>query len=310
MILETLKFLGELDDSAMKHHAVVVDEIRQSLARPAERDSQVVAWEIYSAQFDHLYSQTYYETVDNLMDDDRKKLLKMAANGASGNSIFIACLICDLVSFGDKNVGKEIARWTVLPRADDLVMPDKAIQNYVTAHIALAKLCFPLPENRNQDSNSAARSLKACGAILYWINRIDLCDSEILSNCKSELQTLEKEGRFSAIDVICECEQAIKEFPTKILGDQVVIHSIVHKFTKEVAAISRDALRNPQSLVAFFKKFSKSKMKGNLLFAINVLKHYGSDEDQSLLRRYATIKDFGKQALEALKVIQERQLTQ
>ena len=305
-ILETLESLGELDDSAMEHQAVVVDNIRHCLARPKERDSQILAWEIYSAQFDHLYSQTYWEILDNLVDDDRKKLLKMAAKGAPEDSLWIVPLIFDLLSYGAQSIGEEIARWTALPRANNIVNPGNAIGRYVMAHIALARLCCPLPENRNQDSNSADRSLKACGFILYWINRIDICEAERLSYCESGLHTLEREGRFSAIDVICECEHATLEFPIEFHGDQAVIHSIVRRFPNEVAAISRSALRDSKSLIGYFKNWSKFNTNRNLLFAINVLKHYGSGEDQTLLRKYATKQELGKQALEALKALEQR----
>ncbi len=306
IVLEALKFLGGLDDSAMEHKAIVVDEIRDSLARPTERDSQDLAWTIYSAQFDHPYSQTYYEVVDSLVDDDRKTLLKAAANGAPENSLLLVPLISDLASFDDQSVGDEIVRWTALPPRDNNTTPENSIRTYVIAHIALARLRCALPEFLNQATNSAERSLKACGAILYWSNRIDLCDEEILSNCENGLHTLEKEGRFSAIDVICECEHINLNFAADFWGDRAVIHSIVRKFPNEVAAVSRDALRDSQSLVGYFNNLTNFNINRNLSFAINVLKHYGSREDILLLRKYATKQEFGKYALDALKVIEER----
>ena len=306
MILATLQFLGELDDSEMENQAVVVENIRHSLTRPTERDSQDVAWDIYSAQFDHLYSRTYCEMVGNLVDDDRKKLLKMAALRAPADSFLLAPLIFDLASFGDQSVGEEIARWTALPRVDNIVMPENVIRTYVMAHIALARLGCPLPENRIQDSNSAKHSLKACGTILYWSNRIDLCEAEILSNCESGLHSLQSEGRFSALDVICECEHAKLELPSDFLGDQAITHSIVRRFPNRVAAISRDALRDSRNLVGYFNKWSNFNVNRNLSFAINVLKHYGSGEDKPLLRKYATKQEFGEYALDALKVLEER----
>ena len=306
MILETLQYLGELDDGEMEHQAVVAENIRHCLDRPTESDSQDMAWTIYLAQFDHPYSQAYYEIVNNLVDDNRKKLLKMAANGAPEESLFLSPLICDLASFGDQSVGEKIVRWTALPRADNIVMPQNAIRTYMMAHIALARLGCPLPENRIQDSNSAKHSLKACGAILYWSNRIDLCEKEILSNCECSLHSLESKGRFSALDVICECEYANLEIPSDFLGDQAITHSIVRKFPDRVAAISRDALRNSRNLDGYFNDWSKLNMNRNLSFAINVLKDYGTGEDKTLLRKYAIKQEFGKFALDALKALEER----
>lgn len=305
-ILETLQFLGELDDSTIQHQAVVVENIRHCLARPTERDSQDMAWTIYFAQFDHPYSQAYFKTVNDLVNDNRKKFLEMAAIGAPEESLFLLPLICDLASFGDQGVGEKIARWTALPRADNIVMPKNAIETYMVAHIALARLGCPLPKHRIQDSDSAKHSLRACGAILYWSNRIDLSEIEILSNCDSGLLSLESEGRCSALDVICECEHAQLELPSDFPGDQAITHSIVRKFPDRVATISRDALRNSRNLVGYFNKWSKCNLNRNLSFAINVLKHYGSGEDKPLLRKYATNQEFGEDALDALKVLEER----
>ena len=309
---ETLQFLGALDDDSRRHRAVVINEVQKCLAQSRERDSQVAlsAWSIYSAQFDHPYSEAYCEVVAGLADDERKALLIMAAEGVPETSFWLVPLILDLASFGDQTVGGTIAQWTVVPSADNSFMPQEDIFAYVVAHIALARLGCPLPDIRSDRDHPSAQALKACGTILYWCNRTDTCEEEVLEACNPELDILAQDGRRSAIDVICECEYASRRDLSHLPGDGPVVHSIVGKFPNEVAAICRDALREPESLVGYFSTRSEYKRRRNLSFAISVLKHHGTGADRPLLREYAAKPEFGDGAIEALKVIEERLATQ
>ena len=305
-VIETLQFLGALDDDAKDHRAVVAENVRRCLARPTESESHAEAWCIYGGQFDHPYSEAYCEVVSDLAEGERKSLLDMAARGAPDTSFWIVLLLLELTSFGDRRVGKSIARWTALPAPNNSFMPQQDIKTYVVAHIALARLGCPLPDNRTDRENPSARALEACGAILYWSNRRDVCEEETFRVCRRELKILSQEGRCSAIDVIRECEFASLMDLSRLPGDGPVVHSIIDQFPDEVAAISRDALCEPDSLVGYFGTWSDSNKRENLSFAISVLKHHGTGSDRPLLREYASKPEFGDSAIDALKAIEER----
>ena len=72
IVLETLQMLGALDDDAQEHRDVVLENVRDCLARPADRESHVRAWIIYCSQFEHPYSAAYCEVVSKLGNGERK----------------------------------------------------------------------------------------------------------------------------------------------------------------------------------------------------------------------------------------------
>ena len=306
VILETLQVLGALSDDARKHRSVVFKNVRNCLTRPTDSESQVEAWGFYLAQFDHPYSEAYCEVFSDLADRDLKTLLKMAAKGVSGPSLFVAPLLLDLASFGDEDVAESIARWTHPPPADNRVMPQSDIHAFVIAHLAMAKLGCPLPANRTVDDEPPVVALNACGAILYWSNRTDLDDDATLTACKSELLVLGQEGKFAAVDVIRECEHVCGEGLELLPGDKPVVYSVVAQFPVEVAAICRKALLEPASQVGYFRHWGCFDRQRILAFAIGVLKDHGDVRDRSLLRRYASIRVYGERAIAALKAIENR----
>ena len=309
-VLETLQFLGALDDDAAEHRAVVLGQVRNCLEQPNERDSQVAAWRIYAAQFDHPYADAYCGVVSDLTTGERKALLTMAAKGVPETSFGLVPLLHELASFGDCSVGENLARWTVSPPTDKRIMPEEDVRAFVVAHVALAGLGCPLPGNGRTDNSPSARALEACGAILYWSNRPDLDDAEILNACRPELDVLEQNGRNIAVDVVCECEHAYLQELRHLRRDGFLVHSIVERFPTEVAEICRDALREPGNLVEYFTAFSDHNRRRNLTFAIDVLKDNGTGADRPLLRKYASCQDYGNDAITALKAIEKRLLAQ
>ena len=189
-IWETLQMLGALDDDAEEHRNPIVENVRECLARPADRDNQVQAWIIYCSQFEHPYSAAYCEIVSEFGNGDRKLLLEMAAKGVTDTSFWLTPLLIDLASIGDRNSGGSIARWTRVPEMEGRVMPQKDISVFVVAHVALAGLGCELSDKRIAIGSASAGALAACGAILYWINRSDLADDERSVACGEALDVL------------------------------------------------------------------------------------------------------------------------
>ena len=71
-VMEALRRLGALEESAGEHRTVVLERIGYCLARPTDSECQEEAWGIYSAQWDHPYSDAYCEVVASLADGERK----------------------------------------------------------------------------------------------------------------------------------------------------------------------------------------------------------------------------------------------
>ena len=306
IVVDALQRLGALEESAREHRTDVLENVRNCLARPTDSECQAEAWSVYSAQFDHPYSDAYCEVVAGLADPDRKTLLEMASRGTREPDFWLGPLLLDLASFGDQDVGESIGRWTRPPPTDNPTMPQIDICAFVVAHIALARLGCPLPNHRTAGDNASTKALKACGAILYWINREDLDEEERLKACKPELAVLSQNGNGAALDVLRECEHVSGEGFELLPGDGPVLRSVVGRYPAEAATISRDALRNPTSQIGYFRHWSRFDRERILAFGIRVLESYGNRSDRSLLRQYASSQEHGRRAIAALKAIEER----
>ena len=117
--------------------------------------------------------------IADLPENERKTLLTMAANGVSDTAFFLASLLIELASFGDSSVGDRIARWTSLPPAGQLPCRRTSVAVFVVAHFALARLGCPLPARRGEADGHSTEALAACGAILYWFNRVSISPSTL-----------------------------------------------------------------------------------------------------------------------------------
>ena len=307
IVMEALQRLGALDDDAREHRAAVRQNVKDCLARPDDAERQAEAWQIYSSQFDHPYSEAYWEVVSGLDGEHRKGLLDMAARGASDTGFWLGPLLLELASFGDRGVGDTIARWTAPPPQENRTLPQSDIHAFVAAHVALARLGCPLPERRELAENPSVGALTACGAILYWSNRIDLDERQVKAGSAPGLDTLTGVAADAALDVVRECKSVTREGFDLLPGDRPVVHSIVERFPAETAGLCRDALLEPEKQLGYFRHFSQFERDRILAFAVEVLKRYGSRRDCAILRTYARKAEYGRGAMEALKAIEERE---
>ena len=306
IIMEALKRLGALDDSAEEHRKVVLERIGHCIGLPSDSECQDEAWSIYSAQFDHPYSDAYFEEVAGLQDQERKRLLEMASRGARESGFFLGPLLLELAAFGDPDVGESIGRWTKPPDTENRIMPQSDMHVFVAAHIALARLGCPLPVQPTAGETPSERALKACGTILYWCNRLDLDEEEMREASAPAVAVLTKHGNGAALDVLRACEDVWRNGWDLLPGDEPVMRSLVGCFPGEAAAISRNALADPTSLVGYFRTWSDFDKERILAFGISVLERYGNSSDRSLLRRYASSHEHGERAIAALRAIEER----
>ena len=304
-IVEVLQCLGALDDSEREHIAVVRVEVRQCLADPEDADRCAMAWCLYSAQFDHPYSGAYCEVIADLPENERKTLMTMAANGVGDTAFFLAPLLAELASFGDSGVGDSIARWTSLPPADS-IMPQESFAVFVVAHFALARIDCPLPDRRDEADGHSTEALAACGAILYWFNRVDLEETTRRHACDAALRVLVRHECGAALDVLRHCEHALVDGVQLLPGPVPVERSIVNFFPGEAAEICRHALAGPVSQVGYFRHYSEHDRQQNLTFAIDVLARHGNSTDLRLLRAYANDATLGTSAIAAVRAIEER----
>ena len=139
----------------------------------------------------------------------------------------------------------------------------------------------------------------------FWINRSDLADDERSAACGGALDVLNEHSKSLALDVICECEYAVYGDARRLPEKGAKLRSIVGTFPTETAAICRVALLHPESQIGYFSHYGDHDRQRNIRFAIGVLKNHGSVMDRPLLGRYASSRDYGRDAIAALRAIEE-----
>jgi len=304
-IIEALQMLGALDEDADEHQTTVLENIRNCLSRPEDSQYHTEAWQIYISQFEHPYSSAYYEAVASLSSSEQKVLLDMALRGANESGFWLGPLLLELASFGDASIGENIGRWTKPPPTDSF-MPQKDIEVFVYAHIALAKLRCPLPNHQYSDEAPSVRALMACGTILYWSNREDIDKEKRSEANKHALSLLVQHEKEAALDALRECDMASTEGFKLLPGDVPVVSSIVNLYPSEAVEISRDALSEYLTQAEYLDAASDFASEEILTFGFGILERHGNKSDCSLLRKYASAQKYGKHAIAALRAIEER----
>ena len=300
-ITEALQFLGAFEESESGHHTVVCREVRRCLARADEKTNTELAYSIYSRQFDHPFSGAYFEVLAGLPTHERKQLLLMAANGAEEGDFFLGILIDELASFGDPKVGQGLTRFMGLPPTK-CVFPQKAVDVFITAHIALARLGLSLSTRPEFTNFPPAESMAACGSILYWINRNDLDEGTKRDKCGPALSVLSRYRQSATLEVLRVCDPHNYLWSERYLKS--VNRSIVDYFPGKSVELCHCALNQPEELIGYFS-FNKNEATG---YAIRVLAQYGGNENLPPLRKYFEDRYLGTQAIDAMKRIEEREL--
>ena len=127
-----------------------------------------------------------------------------------------------------------------------------------------------------------------------------------LQACKPELAVLAEGGKSAALDVLHACEDVSRDSLELLPGSRPIVRSVAVQFPSEAAAISRDALRDPDSQIGYFRTWSRFDQQQILAFGIGVLASSGNGSDRSLLRRFASDEEHGSRAIAALRAIEAR----
>lgn len=304
-MIEALQRLGGLEQESQVHVQVVASEIAEILAARDQPAFQAAAYGVWSAQFDHPYDDAYCEAVGNLPDDDRKALLFAAALGAPENSLFVGPLIKDLAVFNDPSAAMPIERWLALPDKSTPMQQD-GIGDYLTAHVALAKLKRPLPAATETPLSDVDATMVACGQIIYWLNREDLLVDQRKIECRLAITILQRPDLLIAGSVLSDMQNARflwTEGLSRLPGSERAITSIGDVFESEVAAILRRTIARPAEIQGYF---NHTDVRRCLHYAVAELGKLGDESDLVTLRELSQDPALGQTAIEAVRVLEQR----
>jgi energy-coupling factor transporter ATP-binding protein EcfA2 len=302
--VEALQSLGGFDDQEQEFLEMAQSDLEEALKDSNNPNMHMRANGAWNQQFDGPYSGAYCQAIGELEPDKKKQLLIMAAKGAGKEDSFSNILIFELAHFNEMSLGPLIFKWIELP-PKRCVMPQEAIRNFATAHVALAKLKVDLPPSNVVLVSDSANALMSCGQILYWMNREDLPVDDRRTMCRPMIQQLLRHELGVSASVLSEFYNADLRFSDKgsysLPGSESIRDCIGTEFPTEVAEISRTCLSNPDIQNGFFDHFEKGRP---LEFSQNALGAWGERGDLALLRANANDKRLSFSALSAIEKLE------
>lgn len=297
VIFDALKGLGGLDAEEENYRAVVVGEIESALSKPGPQ-ADTEAWNVFSRQFDHPYDRTYWEEVDNLASKQKQQLLFKALKGASTEYVsFVGILIRQLADFGDPAVSEAIEPWLRLP-AKRSVMPQDAVEAFFAAHEAMGSLSLPLPAAQAFPVD-VDDTMRACGELAYWACR--LSDSEL----ESSPLTLGARTTLLAHSSSASAG-ALWSSTSRMLSSDGARTHVAKSYPKTALVICRDALKNRESQKSYEEHGFKDDRARIASFSIQVIGQFGNADDLADLRILCDDEELGREALDAIKKIEDR----
>ncbi|EOG4608988.1 hypothetical protein ACRRQE_005369 [Pseudomonas aeruginosa] len=296
--VEALSGLGAMDDEISEHEAHVRLQVAEVLSSPGAEGAAEIAWEIYSGQFDHPFDSAYINVVDDLPNEQRLTLMRLACMGASEYSFFVGSLMDKLAGEGDALAVPVISRWARLPDPTTPVRQN-AVEIYISALMALGKLQSDLPvESCPMGLGSREDAMSACGMIYYWLQRRTCEAGETEPPVVAALEALSVDPS-RAIGVLCEISQSI-------IGHDPRGTLLITAFPARMVMLARAALQQGGPIEGYFSGphfFGRSDAER---FAISMIGSYGGAEDLPLLRTFVDQVELSGSALKALAAIETR----
>lgn len=297
VIFDALKGLGGLDAEEENYRAVVVGEIESALSKSGPQ-ADTEAWNVFSRQFDHPYDSIYWEEIDSLASEQKQQFLFKALKGASTEYVsFVGILIRQLTDFGDPAVSEAIEPWLRLP-AKRSVMPQDAVEAFFAAHEAMGSLSLPLPAAQASPAD-VDEAMRACGELAYWACR--LSDSEL----ESSPHTLGARTTLLAHSAAASAG-ALWSSTSRMLSSDGARTHVAKSYPKTALVICRDALKHRESQKSYQEHGFKDDLARIASFSIQVIGQFGDADDLRTLRTLCDEEGLGREALDAIKKIEDR----
>ena len=304
MVLEALQQLGALESDEAAHLISVRAELQELLHLPRDELSNMRARSFFDAQFDHPFAMAYSDAIEEITSEERKYLWMMACEGTEHAGLFLSILIRQLVGTNDPLVATAIEKWTQLPDEASF-MPQEALRVFIIAHMALGSLAVSLLPLKVGPESPCGTSLRACGALCYWLARPDHEAPSIEGECRTYIHALmAPDAAHSAAGALMLTEQSLAEPSTRLPNDARI--SLIQAFPNETIEICRGALRKADIQVTYFASPFRSDHEEIQEFAVGVLGTHGDDSDLCDLRALSQKKRIGVAALRAIQAIEQR----
>ena len=275
-------------------------QLTSILDKPRSEFTCMAAWNIFNAQFEDVFENTFTDAIQNLDPESAIEFRVRAALGSSNlDSSFISILALELLD-SESQIAAPAFEKLCVPPVPVSFISDSLAETFILATLGLASLRHPLPERELAEDHSGERAAWLDWRdIIYWMNRTDLPKSERDGHLFFAWERLLAESLEAAVS----SWYWIFRYQTSDFAHQRGRLRFNDNFELQLKCllekglfISYETLR----LDPFLKRDIVLRM-------IRCLTCIGDTSTELILRTWVDSEAFGKAAIEAIRVIQERQ---
>jgi hypothetical protein len=291
-IVDALRFLGRLDDSAEGARESIKGEVDRATAEVEDEDEDTLATAlgVYVAAFDHPYSSVYAEELYELPEPRRHRLIHRAlrAKGAR-TSMSLGWLMRELAAFEDPSDAPIMADFSRLPDPRN-GFPQGEWAAFATATRFLGRHELALPPLSG--ASESANALIHIRALVYAAD-----GGARLSPPEPSWAALQAMKSGLVIGCLAEMEAALREH-VWLKESSPPRLSLVSAYKSESLAAARRFLDEGAEEEHFH--FAYGMDRGPTL-AIAIVEQFGDRSDLERLRRLTIGSRVSRQALDALR---------
>jgi hypothetical protein len=272
----------------------VAAELEEILRFPDDPEAQQRANGAVCSIFEDVYQGVSYEAIESLPRESRVRLFTMAALGAPEYSMFTDWILSRLVEFGDTSSLPAFEKWCS-PPGEECFAPQDATSRYVTAAIGRAALSEEPPAWGPADPDDR-RAWLVYGAILHWMFRPGLPDSDRKSACAPLWQILLRELPFEAVDPLYRFEQIVDARPGR---ERRVLDVLCAAFPDEMRRVLEFGMKHRERLTSLFHRSPFRERRP--AFIIRCLGQVGNRDTVKVLEPLLDSPELGPDAVEVVR---------
>jgi hypothetical protein len=276
---------------AISSLAGIQDEIAEVLAAPPSTEADMAAYRIFSSQFENeRILGPYCEAIDCLSEEDRRRLLTMAARGRSEHSMFGDTLIAELTQAARSDDLEifEVLRHEAVRLDSESGFPQDAVAVHVLAVQGLAIFTAQLPD----PDPGLPRAWRLTDELILALargNERELHDAG--ARCWPELLSSEAGA---AVDVLYNVAHA----HGTVQGATSTYKMLTEAFPDQVRELLAWGLAHPDMLI---RTTRASARRDHQQFIIRELGRLGSRATSALLEPWVADPHLGDEAATAIR---------
>lgn len=289
-IVEALRFLGGLDDSAEEAREGIRAELERASGDLEADDVLDLALTVYVASFDHPYSGVYSEEFNALSDARRHIVIRRAlSNEAARTSMSLSWLVRELAAFGDPADAPVMEKFAGLPDRHNSV-PQEEWAAFAMATRFLGRHGLDLPDVVGE--GNAARAIILIRSLVYAAD-----GGGVRVPAEPTWSALDNLPPGVVIGCLAEMEAALREHDW-LKQDALPRLSLATSYPAQVLAAARRYLDHGGEAVHFHRAYHRQRGP-DLAFAM--LEQFGDRTDLQRLRNLANAPRHARSALRALR---------